>query len=301
MTALLSFLVPNSMTGFGVADGPAAGGRLQLEIRTVNHRHFNVQLRLPAILQPLEDQLRERLRTRLERGHVALSGRWLEEPRAGAKDPVVDVARARAVLTALERLRAELGLPGEIDLGFVARQPEVLRFDGGTEQPVVEPTEVLSIADRALADVVSARAREGAALSRELLHRLDLLDKGLADVRTRAPERVVAERERLRAAVRELLDGTEPDPARVAQEIAFLAERLDVTEEMVRLSAHLDAARAALAGPAPAGRRLGFLAQEMLREINTMGSKANDAVIGHAVITMKEELERFREQLENLE
>jgi uncharacterized protein (TIGR00255 family) len=97
------------------------------------------------------------------------------------------------------------------------------------------------------------------------------------------------------------MDGAEPDPQRVAQEIAFLAERLDVTEEMVRLATHLDAARDALAGAAPAGRRLGFLAQEMLREINTMGSKANDAAIAQAVIVMKEELERFREQLENLE
>jgi uncharacterized protein (TIGR00255 family) len=138
-------------------------------------------------------------------------------------------------------------------------------------------------------------------LARELAHRLDLLDQSLAQVRARAPARVVAERDRLRAAVKELMDGAEPDPQRVAQEIAFLAERLDVTEEMVRLATHLDAARDALAGAAPAGRRLGFLAQEMLREINTMGSKANDAAIAQAVIVMKEELERFREQLENLE
>jgi uncharacterized protein (TIGR00255 family) len=288
------------MTGFGVADGPAAGGRLQLEIKTVNHRHFNVQLRLPAALQALEEALRERLRTRIERGHVAVSARWLEEPRR-LGEPAVDVARARAVLAALERLRAELGLPGDIDLGFVARQPEVLRFDGAGPDPVVDAAEVLGIADRALADVVATRAREGAVLARELTHRLDLLDGSLAQVRARAPERVVAERDRLRAAVKALMDGAEPDPQRVAQEIAFLAERLDVTEEMVRLAAHLEAAREALGGAAPAGRRLGFLAQEMLREINTMGSKANDAAIAQAVIVMKEELERFREQLENLE
>jgi len=288
------------MTGFGVADGPAAGGRLQLEIKTVNHRHFNVQLRLPAALQALEEVLRERLRARIERGHVAVSARWLEEPRRMG-EPAVDLARARAVLAALERLRAELRLPGEIDLGFVARQPEVLRFDGAGPDPLVDAAEVLGIADRALADVVATRAREGAVLARELAHRLDLLDRSLAQVRARAPERVVIERDRLRAAVKELLDGAEPDPQRVAQEIAFLAERLDVTEEMVRLATHLDAARDALAGTAPAGRRLGFLAQEMLREINTMGSKANDAAIAQAVIVMKEELERFREQLENLE
>jgi len=288
------------MTGFGVADGPAAGGRLQLEIKTVNHRHFNVQLRLPAALQPLEEALRERLRARIERGHVAVSARWLEEPRR-LGEPVVDLVRARAVVAALERLRAELRLPGDIDLGFVARQPEVLRFDGAGPDPIVDTAEVLGIADRALADVVATRGREGAVVARELAHRLDLLDRSLGLVRARAPERVVAERDRLRAAVKELMDGAEPDPQRVAQEIAFLAERLDVTEEMVRLAAHLEAARDALAGAAPAGRRLGFLAQEMLREINTMGSKASDAAIAQAVIVMKEELERFREQLENLE
>jgi uncharacterized protein (TIGR00255 family) len=288
------------MTGFGVADGPAAGGRLQIEIRTVNHRHFNVQLRLPAAMQPFEEPLRERLRTRIERGHVSMAGRWLEEP-PRMTEPAVDIARARAVVAALQRLQAELRLPGAIDLGFVARQPEVVRFDTGGAELSVESAEVLAIADRALEAVAASRAREGAVLAQELRHRLDLLDAGLAEVRRRAPARVVAERDRLRAAVRQLLEGTEADPQRVAQEIAFLAERLDVTEEMVRLAAHLDAARATLDAAAPGGRRLGFLAQEMLREINTIGSKANDAVIAQAVIAMKEELERFREQLENLE
>jgi uncharacterized protein (TIGR00255 family) len=288
------------MTGFGVADGPAAGGRLQIEIRTVNHRHFNVQLRLTAAMQPLEEMLRERLRATIERGHVSVAGRWLEEPRR-LTEPAVDLARARAVVAALERLQTELRLPGGIDLGFVARQPEVLRFDAGGAEPTVESAEVLAIADRALEAVAASRAREGAVLTQELRHRLDLLDGRLADVRRRAPARVVAERDRLRAAVSQLLEGTEADPQRVAQEIAILAERLDITEEIVRLAAHLEAARETLDAPAPAGRRLGFLAQEMLREINTIGSKANDAAIAQAVIAMKEELERFREQLENLE
>jgi uncharacterized protein (TIGR00255 family) len=288
------------MTGFGVADGPAGGGRLQIEIRTVNHRHFNVQLRLPSTLQPLEEPLRQRLRTRIERGHVSVAGRWLQEPTREA-GLTVDLERARAVVAALQRLQAELRLPGAIDLGFVARQPEVVRLDAGGAEPAVDPMDVLAIADRALEDVVGSRAREGLALAQELRHRLDLLEARLIEVRQRAPERVVGERDRLRAAVAQLLDGAEADPQRVAQEIAFLAERLDITEEMVRLAAHLKAARATLDGSAPAGRRLGFLAQEMLREINTIGSKANDAIIAQAVIAMKEELERFREQLENLE
>ena len=288
------------MTGFGTADGPAAGGRLQFEIRTVNHRHLSVQLRLPSSLQPLEEALRERIRARLERGHVSVTSRWVEEPER-AREPVVDLARARAVMGALERLRAELALPGEIGLEFVARQPEVMRFDMSGDQPLIDAAEVTDIADRAIAEVVATRDREGEVLSRDLRHRLDLIAGHLETVRARAPERVVEARDRLRAAVRELLDGADPDPQRLAQEIAFLAERLDVTEEMVRLAAHVVAAREALAGTGAVGRRLGFLAQEMLREINTIGSKANDAAVAQTVIAMKEELERFREQLENLE
>jgi uncharacterized protein (TIGR00255 family) len=281
------------MTGFGVADGPVSGGRLQLEIRTVNHRHFNVQLRLPAALQPVEEGLRDRLRQQIERGHVALSARWIEEPqRTGAV--VADVERARAVLRAAQELQSALALPGTLDLAFVARQPEVLRADASGETIAIEADAVVALADRALADVLAMREREGVVLAAELTKRLDLIAERLAYVRGRAPER-------LRLAVRQLTDGSEPDPQRLAQEIALLAERLDITEEMVRLAAHLDAARATFAGSGPAGRRLGFLAQEMLREINTIGSKANDAEIAHAVITMKEELERFREQVENVE
>lgn len=288
------------MTGFGVADGPVAGGRLQVEIRTVNHRHFNVQLRLPPALQPLEETFRQHLRGRLERGHVSVSARWLEEP--VSRDLVtVDVDRARSVLVALAQLRAALDLPGAIDLQFVARQPEVLRFDAAGAEPTIDGTAVLAIVNGALAGVLAMREREGAVLVGELELRLDLIRQGLNHVRRRAPERLTAEHDRLRAAVRELLEGREPDPQRLAQEIALLADRLDVTEEMVRLATHLDAAWEALRAEAAPGRRLGFLGQEILREINTIGSKANDAAIAQVVIDMKQELERFREQLENLE
>jgi len=288
------------MTGFGVADGPVAGGRLQVEIRTVNHRHFNVQLRLPPALQPLEETLRQHLRGRLERGHVSVSARWLEEPvRQGVV--TVDVDRARSILVALGQLRAALDLPGAIDLQFVARQPEVLRFDAAGQEPTIDGAAVLAIVDGALAGVLAMREREGTVLAGELELRLDLIRRGLDHVRARAPERLTAEHDRLQAAVKELLDGREPDPQRLAQEIALLADRLDVTEEMVRLAAHLDAARAALRSEVSPGRRLGFLGQEILREINTIGSKANDPAIAQVVIDMKQELERFREQLENLE
>lgn len=293
--------MPRSMTGYGIADGPAGGGRIQVEIRTVNHRHFNAQIRMPMALQAFEPALRERLRGRIERGHVNVSVRWTEDPDVPQGTVRVDVDRARAILAAVEELRDALHLADMVDVSFLARRPDVLRFEAAEDMPGVDEGELLAIADHAVEGVLAMRSQEGAALSADLQGRLDAIAEGAGRVRARAPERVVAERERLRQAVQELLDGRQPDPDRLAQEIAYLAERLDVTEELVRLETHLAAARELLQGDAPAGRRLGFLGQELLREINTIGSKANDAVIAQTVIGMKEELERFREQLENLE
>jgi uncharacterized protein (TIGR00255 family) len=145
------------------------------------------------------------------------------------------------------------------------------------------------------------RAREGEVLVADLRHRLDLLADAAERVAARAPERLVRERDRLRAAVAELLDGKPADDTRLAQEIAFQADRMDITEELVRFRSHVGAASEALGGAKPAGKQLGFLAQELGREVNTMGAKANDAAIAHEVIAMKGELEKFREQLENLE
>ena len=294
--------MPRSMTGFGIADGPVGDGRLQIEIRTVNHRHLNVQLRLPSTLQGMEADLRDRLRGRIERGHVAVSARWVEEPPAARGSVQVDVERARAIMSAVAQLRDALAVPGTVDVAFLARQPEVLRFEGGSDQPQeIDPVAVLAVADAAIDGVLTMRDQEGAALGRELILRLDLLTGALERIRARAPQRVTAERARLQRAVAELLEGRIADPDRLAQEIALLADRLDITEEIVRLDTHFQAAREILNADAPGGRRLGFLAQEFLREINTIGSKANDAAITQEVVAMKEELERFREQLENLE
>lgn len=291
--------MPNSMTGFGAAEGPVAGGRLRVEIRTVNHRYFNLAPKLPADLSGLEGELRERLRREFDRGHVAVQARWSEYPeRAGAL--AVDLDRARVVTARLRELQSALGLAGEVTLEMVARQPDVLSTtsEAAAEVPWAE---VETVVARAAADCRAMRAREGEALAAELRHRVELLERSVEVIARRAPERLVRERDRLRAAVAELLDGRQADEARLAQEIAFEADRLDITEELVRFRAHAAAVRQALAGDQPVGKRLGFLAQELGREVNTIGSKANDAEIAQQVIAMKGELEKFREQLENLE
>jgi uncharacterized protein (TIGR00255 family) len=287
------------MTGFGVADAVVGGGRLQVEARSVNHRHLSIQLKLPADLQAMEGEIRERLRERIERGHVTITARWLEE-REAAPAAQLDLERAREYARLAAELKHALALPGEVDLAWVTRMPGVL-MEARAAQGSVSSDQVFVALDAALAAMLAMRTIEGAALGAELERQIAAIERELEGVEARAPQRLVAERDRLRRSVAELLDGAAVDEARLAQEIALLAERLDIREEIVRLRAHLAACRAALRDTASCGRQLGFLGQEMLREINTIGSKANDAAIAHAVIAMKSAVERFREQVENVE
>ena len=287
------------MTGFGSAEGDVLGGRLSIEIRTVNHRYYNPQLKLPFELAGIEGPLRERLRQVLERGHVTVSARWLEGPQ-GEGAVAVDLARARQVLTAAKQLKKRLKLKGDVDLAFVARQADVLTVqrDGAAS---AEWGDVEPIVARAAQALLAMRSREGAVLAVELERRLAALEAAAYAIEQRAPERLSAELTRLKKAVAELAAGTQVDEQRLAVEVALMADRVDITEELVRLRTHLSACRAALATDAAVGKQLGFLGQELLREVNTIGSKANDALIAQTVIAMKGELEKFREQLENLE
>ncbi|HEU4829013.1 MAG TPA: YicC/YloC family endoribonuclease [Gemmatimonadales bacterium] len=291
--------MPQSMTGFGAAEGPAGSGRLRVEIRTVNHRYFNFAPKLPGDLAPLEGEFRERLRREFDRGHIALSVRWLESAEREVT-LTVDVDRARIIADRLRELQSAAALGGTVDLDLVARQPDVLRWDR-SDDTVVPWSDIEPIVGDAAAECRTMRLREGDALVAELRHRLGLLAEGAAAIAARAPGRITRERDRLRAAIAELLDGRQADEQRIAQELAILADRLDITEELVRFGAHLAACEAALTAEAPSGKQLGFLAQELGREVNTMGAKANDAAITQHVIAMKGELEKFREQLENLQ
>src|SRR5213594_2148791 len=253
------------MTGFGSAEDRVLRGRLRIEIRTVNHRYFNPQLKLPADLAGVEIEMRERLRQLLERGHVAVTARWVEGP----------------------------GPEREVGNDLTATN--------GTSEQAVQWTDVQPIVERAARDVVAMREREGQALASELNGRLDALEAAAHTIEAQAPARLKAEHERLKQAVAELTAQTSVDEQRLALEIALLADRVDITEELLRFRSHVAAARAALQSDQAVGKQLGFLAQELLREVNTMGSKANDARITQTVIAMKGDLEKFREQLENLE
>src|SRR5256714_8362151 len=288
------------MTGFGSAEDRVLRGRLRIEIRTVNHRYFNPQLKLPADMAGVEIEMRERLRQRLERGPVAVTARWVEGP-GPEREVTIALSRAKQVVAAAQQLKKKLKLKGSVDLAFVARQPDVLTATNGASDQPVQWSDVQPIVERAARDVVAMREREGEALARELNGRLDALEAAAQTIEAQAPARLKAEHERLKRAVAELTAQTSVDEQRVALEIAVLADRVDITEELVRFRSPAAAARRALRSDRAVGKQLGFLAQELLREVNTMGSKANDAHITQTVIAMKGDLEKFREQLENLE
>ena len=287
-----------SMTGFGAAEGSVGGARVSVEIRSVNHRFFNATIRLPGELSRWEAEAREALRKKVSRGHVTVSARL---DRLGATGAGIDEARFATYVETLRALQARYQLSGDLDVATVLRLPDV--FGVGEPNGEGTATELVLVIEAAADALGASREKEGTRLVSYLRERLTVIERALESIAARAPQRVVEQRDKLREAVRELTGGVGIDDQRLALEVALLAERLDVQEELSRFSSHVAAFRATLAQTAgePVGKRLGFLLQEMLREANTTGSKANDAGMLADVVTIKEELERLREQVENLE
>lgn len=288
-----------SMTGFGQAEGGVGTLRVQIEVRTVNHRFFSPSIKLPSAFGKWEAEVREAMRTRVSRGHVTLSARYERGESAGAG---IDETRFAAVVDQLRTLQERHGLDGPLDLAVVLRMPEVIAVPRDDE-PTGSAAELVAVVEVALAQLDQARLDEGRRLADVLTARLAEVAAAVGRIAERAPQRLIAQRDRLRASVRELADGVAVDEQRLAQEIAIQADRLDISEELDRFQSHIIAFGETLAAPTgePVGKRLGFLLQELLREANTTGSKSADAVILQDVIGIKEELERIREQVENLE
>ena len=316
-----------SMTGYGAAEEELPDGRvLRAEIRTVNHRHLSVNVRLPRGWEELETKVTERVRTVLSRGSVSLS---VACERPGHEDtgaPGLDMDRVRRIVSLLNQAGAELDVDGRLDLNTVAGLPGVWRTGALPAQPPPDEAGLLSCAQAALSGVVAMREAEGRRLEEELRRSLGLIEAEIEVIEARAPERLIRERDRLRERVALLSDAVEVDEDRLAREIAYLAEKWDIAEEVVRLRSHVtffleqlgdagggrEAAERARRKPGAevpdktaagrmAGKRLGFVVQEMNREANTLGAKANDAGISASAVAIREELERIREQLENVE
>lgn len=288
------------MTGFGSADGPLGSARVSVEVRTVNHRFFSPSIKLPSALSKWETDVREALRKSIARGHVTVSVRVEREAVDAA---IVDEVKFAQYAAALTSLRDRHGLGGEVDVATVLRMPDVMRAAGAEEQQLGTIEELMAVVEAAAGELSRMREAEGGRLREMLLERIGVIEQAVGRVAERAPERIIAQRDRLRENVKALAEGIAVSEERLAQEIAILADRLDVGEELDRFRSHIAAFREALsnANGEAVGKRLGFLLQELLREANTTGSKANDAAIQRDVMLVKEELERIREQVENLE
>jgi uncharacterized protein (TIGR00255 family) len=289
----------SSMTGFGAADGAVGESRASVEIRTVNHRFFSPNLKLPSAFSRFEGEIRELLRQKISRGHVTLTVRVDREAAVG---PVIDEARLAQYAATLRDLQKKLALGGEVDLATLLRLPDVISAPSDEVDPAAGQA-LAGIVSQAIENLTAMRRAEGAQLTAFLLDRVQAVEVRLGRIEKRAPIRLKEQHERVKRTVGELIGGAGADPQRIAQEVAILADKLDIAEELDRFRSHLSAFRDTVTANTsePVGKRLGFILQEMLREANTIGSKANDAPILEDVIATKEELERIREQVENLE
>ncbi|MDP2872674.1 MAG: YicC/YloC family endoribonuclease [Bacillota bacterium] len=291
-----------SMTGFGRADASDGRRRVTVEIRCVNHRYSDINVRLPRNLFQFEELLRRLVHAEVRRGRVDVYVTVQDAPEA-ARAVTVNLALARGYYQALGELCRALDIEEPVRLDHLLRAPDVLAVaEDGTEPQELEAL-VQGACRDALVMVAGMRAGEGQALRWDLLDRLERLSGIRSRIAGLAEGLVPAWRDRLLARLTEIVPANGLDPQRVAQEVAIYADRADISEELVRLDSHVARMRETLEIPSaePIGRRLDFICQEMLREVNTIGSKASDNEIGGLVIGAKEELERIREQVQNVE
>lgn len=288
------------MTGHGRGESRVEGTCATADVRTVNHRFLDCEVR-GALPPALEAEIRALVERRIFRGrvevHVAI------DARGGAALPLrVNVDAMLALIDALREAGRQAGITEELRLEHVAALPWARVVEQAV--PVLTPEQgaaVLAAVDAALGQAIEMREREGATIAQDLRGRLELLAGHLAAVRSGASGAAAAHAERLRSRIAELLAGAAPDPERIAQEAAILADRQDITEEITRLEAYVGQLSEAVGATGPGGKRLDFTLQEAFREVNTIGSKSRSLPISASVIAMKTELERMREQVANVE
>ena len=288
-----------SMTGFGAGRGASGAEELDVEVRSVNHKFCEVKVRAPRELAALEIEAGKIVKERLARGGVEVAIR-----RPGGSSglaPRIDVALAESYARAFREVQARLGLPGELSLADVLGADGVVRLEERSVDLDAAREALRRALGVALDALVEMRVREGEALARDLAGRRDVVEGSVGRVELLGPPALEHHRARLAERVSELARGVAVDPARLEQEVVLLADRTDVTEEITRLRSHVAQVRALLRVAEPAGRKLDFLVQEMHREVNTIGSKSQSAEIAAVVVVMKTEIERMREQVQNVE
>ena len=289
-----------SMTGFGNATLSGDGMTVSVEIRSVNSRFYEFSARVPKHLQGRELDLKEMVRAQLKRGKVNLT--LTVDKAEGAEMPLhVDVEAAKMYHRLLTQLRDAAGLTGEITLENLLQFSDVFTTQEQEELPEAEWTLITGGVEQSVAALFEMRRKEGEELTRDLEQRVRVMDATVNQIEELSHGRAALERDRLTERLRTLLADEKIDPARLDTEIALLADKMDITEEIVRFRSHTKFFLETLQSEVSEGRKLSFLLQEMNREANTISSKSYDASIAHMVVGIKEELERIREQIQNIE
>ncbi len=288
------------MTGYGRGESERDGARISVEVNSVNRRQSDIVINLPRELSALEPRVRQNVGDRLARGRTNVSVAY-QPSENGSRNLALDRTLARNYHEAMRALQQELAVPGEVTIGMILQAPGVMRF---SEESVV-PNEIWPALEealnRALDELVKMRTREGKHLAKDLIHRLKVVRQSLKEVRRLHP--AVAEKHRAVLLERIGKAGVEiaPNDERLLKEVAFFADRSDVSEELTRLESHLAQFAHALRKEEPVGRTLEYITQEISRELNTLGAKAGDPEISPHVVACKAEVEKIREQIQNLE
>lgn len=290
----------NSMTGYGKSESVTDSGKLSVEIRSVNHRYGEISVKLPRYFMSLEGEIKKRVAARFKRGKIDIFINY-EQPSGVAAPPQVNLAMAKAYHEAFLSLNHHLGIYEPVPASIIIAQKDVL-----VSQELAPDMEAVSAAlFSTLADAMDSfgdmRSKEGEALFAEIAGRIAIISELVEIVAVRTPVAVAANVERLKERIVKLLADVQLDEMRFAQEAALIADRMEVTEELVRLRSHFKQFDSLLTLEEPVGRKLDFLLQEMNREVNTIGSKANDAEIAAMVVELKSEMEKVREQIQNVE
>jgi uncharacterized protein (TIGR00255 family) len=289
-----------SMTGFGRGEATDDTVSAEVEVRSVNNRFCDVSVRLPKHLSTYEYEVQQIVRQKVGRGKVNVHVRVENDEATGTRLRIDDAA-ARSYRRLLEELRETTGVNSDVRLEHLLQFSEIFVAENDDDDSDESWAVVQEALDRALQDFRDMRLREGTALADDLKQRLDLMSNALTEIEERAPTRIEEASERLKTRIESLVEDESVDESRLATELAILADRFDITEECVRLRSHLAVFADALEGSESPGRKLNFLTQEIHREVNTIGSKANDFSISNQAVVLKEELERIREQVQNIQ
>lgn len=290
------------MTGFGRGEFLDSDHRIIVEIKAVNHRYNDIVIRMPKNLGSLEDKIRRRVANTLLRGRIDIFI-TMEEYSQKKRMVRVDKELAIAYHNALRDLAALFSVPLSGNIHQLAKYPDVVRVEDAAEDTAQLWPKLETAVEIAVDHLMTMRLAEGASIFQDLSARLDKLTGCIQQIEARAPQVLVEYREKLLARLQDLLAAVnaEPDESRLFQEAALFADRSNFTEELVRLSSHLDQFRSALAADEAVGRKLDFIIQEINRETNTIASKANDFTVANIVVEIKSEIEKVREQIQNIE